>query len=235
MKDLIFYGLASSLNKAAGFLIIPILAMFLSVSDYGDLSLIFIVSQLIIPIVTINICSVISRFVYSNPSAVFIFVSFLNGVLFFILSISLFLCLFFSPLNNIFIAVSIFVLSEALFTVNSTLIRFRTGAQNYFRLNFFKFLILISFLTLTYFYNKNSLNSLNFILVLFSLSNVVILSITIRLCAFSKKTLKHIKKEVVKFKSFFYFSLMLIPHILSQWIISGSDRFIVKEILGGKV
>ena len=64
------YAIASGLNRGAVFLIMPLLAYSLNGKDYGELSLFFVSSQLLIPLITLNFSSVIARDIYEKKQSV---------------------------------------------------------------------------------------------------------------------------------------------------------------------
>ncbi|EFO3432575.1 polysaccharide biosynthesis protein, partial [Escherichia coli] len=60
-RNFILYGLSVGLNRGIVFFLLPLAGYFLNKNDFGTFSLIIITSQLLIPILTINVSSVIAR------------------------------------------------------------------------------------------------------------------------------------------------------------------------------
>ncbi|PHQ94060.1 MAG: hypothetical protein COB48_06400 [Pseudoalteromonas sp.] len=232
MKNIIILGISAGLNRGALFLILPILATFLSLSDFGVLSVFLISAQLLIPFVSLNITSIIAREAYEKPFTTAKFTFFINNVLFALIAIS---TLSYMLFGSVLILVLVYALIESLFLINSTYVRFKGDIMNYLKLTLIKFLSFFLLLFLFRLYDIKALESLKAILLSLIIANIVIIPFSYNLS--SKLNWKRVKRNVSSVfanKYLFVFSLGLIPHILAQWITSGSDRYIVQYQLGNE-
>jgi O-antigen/teichoic acid export membrane protein len=232
MKNIIILGISAGLNRGSLFLILPILATFLSLRDFGELSVFLISAQLLIPFVSLNIAAIIAREAYEKPFTTAKFTTFINNVLFSLIVISILLYIFF---GSVLILALLYALVESLFLINSTYVRFKGDIMNYLKLTLIKFISFFISLLLFSLYNAKALESLKTILLSLIIANIIIIPLSYNLS--SKLNLKKVKRNVVSVfanKYLFLFSLGLIPHILAQWVTSGSDRYIVQYQLGGE-
>ncbi|WP_395303225.1 hypothetical protein R0L47_02800 [Pectobacterium polonicum] len=224
MKKFIFLALASGFNRAGIFLLSPIIAFLVTVDEYGIFSLYLSFSTLLIILISANFSSIIAREIYENLITVVFYIKIINTFLIFILLVSITLLVFTKTLTFSFI---IFIASEAIFLINTTYIRYRKGDDVFFYNTLTKFFILaLAFYVFFNFYSLYSTDKTRDIFILMSLSNIVAFKESYRFIMFSNFNLAFIKIK----SSFKYiiFAFMLLPHIFSQWVMSGSDRYFVK-------
>ena len=230
IRDFIVFGVASGLNRAGMFLLIPILAIYLSPSDFGELSLFLVSATLLSTVCSLNISSIIAREVYEDLFGVVRYVSFFNFFLINILSI--FICLMFIK-NSLIVVFVVFIISEALFLVNSTYVRFKGCAISYLNLTILKFTIVIISFSMSFVYFEGLVSNVSYVLFLLAFSNVPILWLSIRFflinATFKVFFFKRIKIRRCNGK-YFIFAMTLVPHIIAQWINSSADRFFIKTI-----
>lgn len=227
MKNFIFFGLASAFNRGGMFLILPFLAYFLTISDYGSFSLYLIFIQLFIPILSLNFSSIIAREYYEQEEVVEYFLGRYNFLLFCLFLFLLVLSFFYS--NKLIILFLIYLVVETIFIINSTYVRFKSGSFSYFLLCFLKIFFLSVGIFLIYFINSELLSSINNIFIIFILSSFSIFFYIKKIeMFFSLNEFIILIKKIRVNKAIFLFSIGLLPHTISQWVISSSDRFFLK-------
>ncbi|HAV4739634.1 TPA: polysaccharide biosynthesis protein, partial [Acinetobacter baumannii] len=129
-------------------------------------------------------------------------------------------------IRNIILLILIYTFLEAIFLVNSTYIRFKYGADQFFYVCFFKIFILSFLLGSFFIYDKQIIVSIKNLIMIFSFSNLSIVYYLVKTSfSFSFKRMFVI---ISNYKSMLLFSIGLLPHTLSQWVSSSSDRFFVK-------
>jgi O-antigen/teichoic acid export membrane protein len=224
-KNIIFYALSTAISKGSILLFFPFLTLFLSLEDFGIWSLVIIVSNLLIPILSLNGSASILREGSENISKGFYLLKYY---------------LLFSILLNSFIISFIYVSSFGKWLLYSVVIGFLEGillllityfralekAEIYFIINFIKMLLLFG---LVFFAYKN-----NFVLYKLLNYHLLILSVFVLVVLIYTFISNYIEDEKIFLKNSLIFSLTLIPHGMSQWIMSSSDRVILGYILGSK-
>lgn len=224
-KNIIFYALSTAISKGSILLFFPFLTLFLSLEDFGIWSLVIIVSNLLIPILSLNGSASILREGSENISKGFYLLKYY---------------LLFSILLNSFIISFIYVSSFEKWILYSLVIGFLEGillllityfralekAEIYFIINFIKMLLLFG---LVFFAYKN-----NFLLYKLLDYHLLILSVFVISILIYTFISNYIIDEKTLLKTSLIFSLTLIPHGMSQWIMSSSDRVILGYILGSK-
>jgi len=224
MKNFILYGVATGFNRASAFIIIPLLSPLLTVDDFGSFTLYMIAVQFFVPFLSLNISSIIAREAIENWRTTLNFViafNKLSGLFVLLLSIVILI-----KANIIFLAV-FYAMLEAIFLVNTTLIRFKSKVEYFFIFSLMKLILLALLLGIAWVLSFRLLEDINYLILIFALSNIVIIF------PYSKITFKFnfglhgIIKYLQKNKGMLFFALSLLPHIVAQWVISGSDRFII--------
>jgi len=224
-KNIIFYALSTAISKGSILIFFPFLTLLLSLEDFGKWNLVIIVSNLLMPILSLNGSASILREGSENISKGFYLLKYY---------------LLFSIFLNLFLITFIYVLSFEKWILYGVIIGFLEGilylittyyralekAEIYFFLNFIKVLLL--FVLIIYAY-KNSYTLYK--LLDYHVSILFIFTIIVLICTFK---LNYIEDEKFSLKTSLIFSLALIPHGISQWIMSSSDRLIIKYILGSK-
>lgn len=224
MKKFIFLALASGFNRAGIFLLSPIIALFININDYGIFSLYLAFSTLLIIFISFNLSSIIAREVYEKLTAVLSYMKVIIMVIMLLLTINFLLLLI---TKTTFPAFVIFISAEAIFLINTTYIRYRKGDRYFLYNTLIKFVFIILFFYLYFkIFSSNSDNIVRDLFIIMSATNLISLIESRKFLLFSniKLALKEIKKNI----QFIYFALTLFPHVISQWILSGSDRYFVK-------
>lgn len=228
MYNLIYYALAAGLNRGAMFLLLPISALFLSLEVFGEFSIVVVSSQIISYFLMFNVTSVIAREFLDNSAYVKKF-SFIIIVFVFLLILVTFLVLLGKVVNvNFFSLIIILSLSEASFLIVSTLIRFFVGARSYLFVTLFKFLLLLASVGVSY-VNFFGEDSYLIIVACIVISNLI--SSSFWLVFFRKNILVSLKNFSYNniYLTFLVFGCTLLPHTLSQWVMSSADRYAVKH------
>ncbi len=127
-----------------------------------------------------------------------------------------------------------FIISESLLMVLITRARFFLGVNTYFvatvlkAISFLLIFLIVFLLRHGFLYNVNSfcimLALSNYVAILFVLSKDFFINISY------KVSLSNLHFFLQKDKKFIWFGILLIPHSLSQWVMSSSDRYIIKVI-----
>jgi len=221
-KEIILYALSTAISKGSILLFFPFLTTLLSLEDFGKWSLTIIVANLLVPIMSLNGSASILREGSANQNIsliilrYFIFVTLIIGAIsiIFITTVQL----------ETWIQYSVLIaLGEAIILIYLTYVRTQEQAWKYFIINLIKTFVL--FLLIIYAnHNKFGLNEIlyyhSFIVGLFACFIIF------------TALLKHYVEHSISFMPILLFSIMLIPHGISQWIISSSDRIILENMLG---
>lgn len=226
MKDFIFFGLATAFNRGGMFLILPFLAYFLSVSDYGNFTLYLILIQLLIPFISVNYSTIIAREYFEKKVIVNSILVFYNIVF---IVIFILLCCLFLIFNKTFFLFFLLLISETIFLINSTFLRFSKGSFPFFIACLLKISILSLCILLIYFFDRVILSDINVIFYIFIISNFPILFFLNGFYSSLRDfRIKSIFKQLRVNFGLFLFAIALLPHTISQWISSSSDRFFLK-------
>lgn len=225
-KQLLVYTLSIAIDKGSPFLFFPLLLKFLTIEQFGIWSLILILSNLLTPIVSLNGSASILREGSENVS---IGKYLLKKYITLILLIGLVVCLLLFFLDNfkenwLFYSALISVYESSLISILTFL-----RAQN--RYIFFLIINILKTTTL-------------FILILFAvkykiefsqfLSYQVVIMFVFTFLLFIISYFNSVKIVSITFYSTFMFSLSLIPHSMSQWVMSSSDRLLIEYFINTK-
>lgn len=222
-SNIILYALSTGLNKGYIILVFPILSTFLSIEDFGRWSLVIVVSNLLIPIISLNGSASIIREGSGNLKLGFsLFLRY--TVLTFIISLIIISIFYFFIGNSWFFYSFVIALSESIFFLLLTYFRIKEESKKYFLLT----LIKTSFIIVLALYSKYLLLSVDEILV-YHFIVVFLLSIIIFLFIYF---MNYTNAFSYNFYPILLFGITLIPHGLSQWIMSSSDRLILEYMLG---
>jgi O-antigen/teichoic acid export membrane protein len=220
-KDIIFYAFSTALNKGATLLFFPILTQMLTLKDFGIWSLVMVVSNLLIPLLSLNGAAGILR---EGSTEIenglyllkkYIQLSMLIGI---VSSISIFYI--FS--DNWFFYSVLIALAETLLLLGLTYLRTMEESFMYFIISLLKTIAIL----LVILYAKENSISLN-LLLQYHFFVVIVMALSLMIFL----TVKYHSK-VLKLTPVLFFSIALIPHSLSQWIMSSSDRIILEQMLG---
>lgn len=224
-KNIMFYAISTAISKGSILIFFPFLTLLLSLEDFGIWSLVIIISNLLIPILSLNGSASILREGSENISKGFYLLKYY---------------LLFSILLNLFVIGFIYILSFEKWILYSVIIGFLEGilfllityfralekAEIYFFINFIKTFLLFGLVIYAYENSFTLYELLDYHLLILLIFVIIVLIYTF--------ILNYIVAEKTFLKNSLIFSLTLIPHGISQWIMSSSDRLIIEYILGSK-
>lgn len=233
MSKYITFAIAAGLNRGTIFLLLPILGFLVASSNLGKISIFIISSQILIPFLTFNISSLISREIYEKYKTTVAFVSAANFSLTAILLISV--LIFILTQEDSILIVSL-AAAEGMFLVNSTYIRFTKVPNAYLICTLCKFVILFIALGFSSFVEAIDINNVHIIIFCMIASNLCVATYSIRFSAVLKNRIFFVfKKYLLCNKPLIFFALALIPHILAQLAASGVDRYIIRYYLNNEI
>ncbi|MDH5717007.1 MAG: polysaccharide biosynthesis C-terminal domain-containing protein [Spirochaetia bacterium] len=229
-KSIMLYGIAAGLNKGISILYIPFLTKFLTLSQVGIFSIIQTIAQILSAVLSMNGASAIIREGANDDIKA---IELLNR---FLLN-TLILCSVFIPIvyffdgtepKEYFIA-SILTLSEAAHLLLLSWLRVKDKVNHYLIFVSLKSLgILVFFLIVLY--NHMPFIYIFVVQILWNLT----LSFFYIFIIHSKAKYRGIFKWDTAFNSILAYSFFLIPHNIAQWIMSGSDKILIKYIIDNK-
>lgn len=192
-----------------------------SLEDFGKWSLAIIVSNLLIPMIALNGSAGILREGSENKNTGFRLLHFFS-----LIAVTIGLLSFLGAkaisLDKWFIYAIAIASAEAILLLALTYIRTQEKASLYFLINLFKALALFG---LVLYAKKNGFS----LLLLLQYHFFVVAFFAGVVLAFQYR---HYVTARIDFKPILLFSIILIPHGISQWIMSSSDRLILKYMLG---
>ena len=226
-KQVIIYLFSTAIDKGSIFLFFPLILKFLSLEQFGLWSLIIIVSNLLTPIVTLNGSSSILRGGSENISiGKYLFKTFLIYTLSIGISSS-FLLYYIDNLQEKWLFYSFVIATiEGLLILLLTFLRTQNKSISYLTISILKVSILL-LLIIYSIYNKLEFNQ-------YLYYQIVIMGIFALLIVLIVFYFDSNQYEAIALYSVLLFAISLIPHVISQWIMSSSDRLIIEYMLDTK-
>lgn len=226
-KQVILYVLSTAVDKGSTFLFFPLILKFLSLEEFGLWSLIIIVSSLLTPIVTLNGSSSILREGSENISVgKYLLRNFIIYTLFIGISFS-FILYFIDNLQEKWLFYSFLIATiEGVLILILTFLRTQNKAISYLIINLFKVSILLSLIIYSIHIKLEFNEYLYYLIIIIGIFTLLIIFI---IFYFDLN-----KFQKVAMYSVIGFTISLIPHSISQWIMSSSDRLIIEYILDTK-
>lgn len=229
LKSILVYGISTGINRGVSIIYLPILLTILTLSDYGLYTLTLALSQVLLTFVSLNGSIAVMREGAENVEKGFnllIKYLFITFILTSLVGISTFLVTYTTAYNWIFFAVLLAGLEAKHLLI---LTQFR--CMNYhWQYLIFTIIKVFGFLMILFLFFNNG-STLEKILIYQCLWYLTLFLLTFTLfLIFTEKNI-FFKKNVL-LKHVVPYSVILIPHGISQWIMSSSDRFIIKKILG---
>lgn len=220
LKTAAWYGIATALNKGLMLIALPFLGTVLSLEEYGLWALSQIIISLGTPLFSLNSISGILREGVDDKKTGF--TAFLKySKILAIIAVITMAFLFFLPKTWLWYTVILVVIES----FQSTLLgwyRARDRHINYFVVVILKLVALVGAVLLIK--SEPSIEQLLFY--------QVVLGAFFILPFYLKELLDKANKTTsIVFKNILIFSVLLIPHGLAQWIMSGSDRIVIKYLL----
>ncbi|MCD5380582.1 oligosaccharide flippase family protein [Candidatus Gracilibacteria bacterium] len=215
-KNIVLYAFSTALNKGSTLLFFPILTLLLTLEEFGEWSLVISISSLLIPIISLNGSAAILREGSENIKVGFRLLYYFS-ILSVIISIILYtFSIYFVDINWLPIAIAIGS-AESIIFLSLTYIRVQDKAWTYLSISLLKSLLLLFLIIFAKQYNLSLTSLLEYQFYL-----VTLLAISI-----SGLNFKNFVTLKIDFKNSLLFSTMLIPHGISQWVMSSSDRLIL--------
>jgi len=236
-KNILLYGGTNALKSLVPLLMLPILTTYLSVSDFGLLSLIETTILFITPFILLNINAAINVEYFKVEHNVLkdyisnaLTISFISCILVF-----LFFFLFqdcFSRLLHIDnYLIPLIVIFSSLRVVSSVVLGLYQSRQEPMQFSLYTLLQTILDFTLSYIfvviYHLGYIGRLEGIYISFFLFSVFGLYLLYRMDYLSKITLRY-TKEILSF------GVPLIPHAVSGTVIAMSDRYFISYFIGNE-
>lgn len=224
VKSTLFYGITTGINKGAPLLLMPFLISVLSISEFGIYSLAQTLISLLTPVISLNGGAAILREGLANRNSIK-YLLFKFGTITILLTLVLAFILYFLDSSSsqwLFFAIIIGGFEAIGLLVRSSF-RALEDHLNYFLLTLFK---TIGFLGVIYYVSTNNLGLRDIFYYQF------LMVVVLMTCYFIyvSTQLKYLK--IITVSATLVYCLPLIPNGISQWILSGSDRFILKFISG---
>lgn len=226
--DIILYTLSTALSRGSVLIFFPIVSSMLTLAQFGIWSLALVTINLLIPIICLNGPASILREGSENTESVYHLIAYYTSIT---IGISLFGLALALQLESFFWLKYVIIIAffEAIIMLFTTALRVFERPKIFFSINLLKtILILIAII-----YAKGNNYSLTQLLI--AHCSAVFVSFTLVLIYFFYfyYTNVNIKFKIlpkVLLQSTLLFSVTLIPHGVSQWLMSSSDRFILEAI-----
>ena len=221
IRESVFYGFSTALNKGLVLIALPLLIGILSLEEYGIWALIEVIVSLGAPLVSLNAASSIMREGIGNTTkGNIIFSNYLK----LIVPIAVLIIIVSTIMPTGWLSYTLLLIAKEAFMI-SILAWYRS--QNKHFLYLLTTLTKIIALFIAAFITKTTPSL--FLLLKYQIIIGSLLLVPFYLVAIN--TIRNSPK-LSDFKSLLIFSLSLIPHGLSQWVLNASDRTIIKSILG---
>lgn len=233
--DVLIYGFTNGVKSLVPFLMLPILTMYLSVGDYGVLSLIEVTILFLVPIVSLNISgainveyfqldrSILNQFITNGLMLslfsfvlVFVCMGIFNDQISSILAVNHSLILWL-PVFALFrvstqVLLGVYQVSQqpkqfALFSIAQTLLDFSVS-----------YILVVSF-------QNGYMGRVEGVNITFFVFSLIALGLLLKNGLLSKLSLKHTR-------SILRFGLPLVPHAISGTVMAMSDRYFISHFVG---
>ncbi|MGV3629843.1 MAG: polysaccharide biosynthesis C-terminal domain-containing protein [Bacteroidota bacterium] len=222
-SDALLYSIATGLNRGLILLIFPLLLSFLSVKDYGVFVLTFSVGQMLVPLFTFSgTAGILRDGAESNSFAVYLLEKFIYIVLInFGIVFAVFL-LFNSFIENWIYYSLIFGGLNAIFDLFLSFFRVVNQKKTYFVYTIIKVGLLFLAVCIAI-YMKAGLEFTFQIIVALQLLLTAFLVLYLL-----RRYIDKYNKLYISVKSVLGYTLYIIPHGLSLWLMNSSDKVIIK-------
>lgn len=232
IKSIVFYSITNGLSRGLSLIIFPILISFLSVDEYGIFSLAISVSNLLVPILTISGTAGILREVSVKPSVskYLLFNFSLISTLIFMLIVSIY---YFTTGEINWFFYSLFIgYSYSIIELKLNNYRALSKQNLYGILILFKSLLLIGVVIIGYkidldinkFLSLYILGITIFILILVIFNDIGIFV--------EESDSEKLNKSIINLREVLKYTIFIVPHGLSLWVINSSDKYIIKIFNG---
>lgn len=228
MRSFIIFAIATGLNRGSFFILMPLFALMMPVEVFGELSLSFTTSQLLAPLLSLNVAVIISREIYERRIVSFSFNSVLILFSLCVIASSFAIFMVFENLSSLVVCLAA---SEALFLLVSTYVRYIKEPKYFLIITFVKCLtVALLYVALSVGFISYSGDKLIFVIIIsFVLANLISTVFFWPICAcFRAGLLARMYSFLKTNKMLFLFAFTMLPHVVAQWAMAGFDRFIIK-------
>lgn len=234
ISNTLSYSIGSILSKILLFLLVPVLSFFLDKDVIGNYDIILTTVAFFIPIVTLEISSSLYKFLLANGNESvltkkrYYSSSFLVLILTLLLFLIVSVCLSFLVEIKYFNYGIIMVLCSSLLSYFQKAVRGEKKVTLFSKLNVLNsFMILIFSIGLMLYYEV----CIEMVLIATILANILSVIYAMYKISFLRKiSFEHIEKDFIK--KMLFFSVPLIPNVLSWWIVNMSDKYLILYNLG---
>lgn len=228
-RSVLFYGFCTAINRGAPLLMLPLITNMLSIEEFGLYSILQIVISLMAPTISLNGSSAILREVSEDQKFGSYLIKRFGGIS---ISIGLLIALILFPIpienNKLYVLAVLIAICESLILSLSNYQRSVESEGTYLAMILAKVGGFSLFLFYCQSMNLELIEIVQGQLVVYLLISIV----------FHVIELPRMKKAAIqgneKLKEVLAYTIPLLPHIISQWVISGIDRFILKYMVNDK-
>ena len=236
LKSTFIYTVTDSIAKAIPFILLPIVARYLTSSDYGILTNFSVIVQILLAVCALNTYSALSVSYYQQTEETLS--GYLSNLVYLIVLLGL-ICLAVSNLfSNVIYRYSgvsrlwqdlalLAAVSTAIFSLYTSLLRMQTRVVLFSGFQIFQALIsaLLAIALVVYLQWKWQGRAL-------SIALAAAITMVLSLALMWKGRYLFGKVSGSQMKSAFFFGLPLLPHTLSFWFKSGMDKIIITNHVG---
>jgi O-antigen/teichoic acid export membrane protein len=229
MKSLYLYTISTAINRGSFIIFSPILLNIILLEEFALYNLIFILSMLISPLFTIGgSASILREGVSDVQKAYTLLIYYIIWTILLATIVFLLITIYDKSIYNWITFVVLLSFIESIFLLTMAYIRTINKAMLYLYLSLLKLFIILLTLYISYIHQYN----LNDILLLqFILQFILLIFILFFIYSNSKNKIIPIKNS----SEILLFGILLVPHGLSQWIMSSSDRLLIELFLNTEI
>ena len=230
IRQIWIYGLSTAIQKGAALVYLPIIIKIVSLEEFGIYSLIQTGVQFLIPILSFGGSAAILREGTENSTIAFNYLIKFSIITFTLGFLLTGICWTFdtTPFSWLTFTLAIATV-EALLLLLSTCIRSLNNSYNYLLFSIIKALGILGVILIVNYANF-SITEILFGQIIW----YICLALVYFILLFNYKLQIITKVPSVSLWKVFPYTIPLIPHSVSQWIMSSSDRFIIEVYLGSK-
>lgn len=235
-NSFIVFSIVTALNKGAALLYFPLLISFLSIEDYGIWTLCFLAANVCAPLFALGgVASVLreSSEKHDNRSMSLLIIYSICSFFIFTAIYLIYEALFLEHLIWVKYA---FIYGEclAVLALLSSYYRGKNQVVLYGVTNLLPVLLLFIVMLVSKSNSQDIVGLFTFQVYSYSLAAFLSVLIFVVLNHGELKKLKQSSLDELQIKRSFSFSISLLPHNISQWLLSSSDRYIISALIGVK-
>ena len=230
LKNTIALSVGNFGSKLITFLLVPLYTNILSLSEYGIVDLITVLTTVLVPIITLNIHEAVMRFMMdkdSNPDNIL-------SVGLTMIIITFISCLIMYPIFRVVSVTSsysflltIYMFSFSISNIFLCYVRGKERLLDYSIIGIIQSFLIAGFNIYFLAFLKTNING-------YILSYILAYVITSIICIFRGQIFRkfHFSFDSILAKSMLKYSVFLIPNSLMWWIMNSLDRFMVTSMIG---